>query len=274
MTRPIRIAILGPTGRLGRAITAAILDSSDCQLVGAMVRSESSFAGHDIGEILERGPIGVAAETHLEDAVENADLVIDSSLPVTTIAAAQRLASLGGPALVTGVTGMTSQQEEMLAAAAQRIPVLHASNFSLGVAVAEALVAQAAALPARDWDIEISETHHKMKADAPSGTAVMLGRAAAKKRGIFLEEAAIWSREGSMGPRETGTIGFATSRGGSIVGEHSVRFIAELEEITISHRAFDRRIFANGALEAARWVFADGTGRQPGLYTMQNVVAG
>lgn len=274
MTRPIRIAVLGPTGRLGRAISSTILDSSDCQLVGALVRGESRFAGHDIGEILERRPIGVLAETHLEDAVENADLVIDSSLPATTVSSAQRLAALGGPAMISGVTGLTAQQEEMLEAAAQRIPLLQASNFSLGVAVAEALVAQAAALPARDWDIEITETHHKMKADAPSGTAVMLGRAAAKKRGLFLEEAAVWSREGSMGPRETGTIGFATSRGGSIVGEHSVRFIAELEEISISHRAFDRRIFANGALEAARWIFAEGEGRQPALYTMQDVVAG
>ena len=274
MTHPVRIAILGPTGRLGRAISSALLDSPDFQLVGAVVRAESRFAGHDIGEILERRPLGVYAETHLEEAVENAELVIDASLPAMTVAAAQRLATLGGPALVTGVTGLTAQQEEMLDAAALRIPILKASNFSLGVAVAEALVSQAAALPARDWDIEISETHHKMKADAPSGTAVMLGRAAARKRGISLEEAAIWSREGSMGPRETGTIGFAVSRGGSIVGEHSVRFIAELEEICISHRAFDRSIFANGAIEAARWMANAGKGRDAALYSMQDVVAG
>jgi len=148
-----------------------------------------------------------------------------------------------------------------------------ASNFSLGVAVAEALVAQAAALSSRDWDIEISETHHRMKADAPSGTAVMLGRAAAKKRGITLEEAAVWSREGTTGPRETGTIGFAVSRGGAVVGEHAVRFLSEMEELTISHRAYDRRIFARGAIEAVRWMNNEGEGRPAGLYTMQDVIS-
>lgn len=269
----ISITVLGPTGRLGRAICAAILDAPDCRLNGVVVRAESRHAGHDIGDLLERAPLDMAAQTSLELAVDGADLVIDASLPGMTIAAAQRLAAMGGPALITGVTGLTAQQEEMLAAAGIQIPVLKASNFSLGVAIAEALVARAAVLPARDWDIEVEETHHRNKADAPSGTALTLARAAAKKRGVTLKEAGVWSREGTTGPRETGTIGFAVTRGGSIIGEHSVRFLAEMEELVISHRAFDRRVFARGAVEAARWMYNVGEGREPALYTMQDVVA-
>lgn len=269
----ISITVLGPTGRLGRAICEAVLEAPDCRLAGVVVRAESRFAGHDIGEILERAPLDMAAETSLELAVEGADVVIDASLPGMTIASAQRLAAQGGPSLITGVTGLTESQEEMLGAAALQIPVLKASNFSLGVAIAEALVAQAAVLPARDWDIEVEETHHRRKADAPSGTALMLARAAAKKRGVTLQEAGVWSREGTTGPRETGTIGFAVTRGGSIIGEHAVRFLSEMEELTISHRAFDRRVFARGAIEAARWMYNGGSGRQPALYSMQNVVS-
>jgi 4-hydroxy-tetrahydrodipicolinate reductase len=274
MTDGVNITVLGPTGRLGQAICKAILDSEDCALVGAVVRAESPRAGHDLGDLLDRPRLGVMAEAELEAAIADADLVIDASLPSMTVAAAQRLAALKGPALITGVTGLTADQDERLDAAAKQIPLLRAGNFSLGVAVAESLVAQAAALSARDWDIEIHETHHRMKTDAPSGTALMLGRAAAKKRGITLEEAGVWSRRGSTGPRELGTIGFSVNRGGSIVGEHAVRFIAELEELTISHKAYDRAIFAKGALEAARWMANGGKGRPIGAYSMQNVIGG
>lgn len=274
MNDRVNIAVLGPTGRLGQAICRAIIDSEDCALTGAVVRAESQRAGHDLGELLDRPRLGVVAESELETAIADADIVIDASLPSMTVAAAQRLAARGGPALITGVTGLTADQEERLEAAAKQIPLLKAGNFSLGVALAESLVAQAAALPARDWDIEIHETHHRMKTDAPSGTAVMLGRAAAKKRGVTLEEAGVWSRRGSTGPRELGTIGFSVNRGGSIVGEHAVRFIAELEELTISHKAYDRAIFAKGALEAARWMANGGQGRAIGAYSMQNVISG
>jgi len=273
VSRSIKISVLGPTGRLGRAICHAILDDPGFELVGALVRPESAANGQDLGELLDRKPSGGRAEISLEMAVDKADVVIDASIISMTLSAAERLAGMQGPPLITGVTGFNPRQEEQLKSVSTHIPVLKADNFSLGVAVAENLVRQAAALPAREWDIEVSETHHKMKADAPSGTAVMLARAAAAKRGVSLEEAAIWSREGCTGPRETGTIGFSVTRGGSIVGEHSVRFLSELEELTITHRAFDRSVFAHGALEAAKWMVNDGAGRDPGLYTMQNVVA-
>lgn len=272
MSETIKITVLGPTGRLGRAICEAIIDDPDLTLAGCVVRAESAVCGQDMGGVLGREPIGCIADVSLEDAAEGSDLVIDASLPRMSVSAAERLASMDGPAFITGVTGFNEDQETRLRTASHRIPVLRASNFSLGVAIAESLVRQAAALPAREWDIEVAETHHKMKTDAPSGTAVMLARAAASRRGVSLEEAAVWSREGTTGPRETGTIGFAVNRGGAIVGEHAVRFIAEMEELSICHRAFDRRVFARGALAAARWVHNEGEGREPGLYSMQDVV--
>ncbi|OLF75466.1 4-hydroxy-tetrahydrodipicolinate reductase [Maricaulis sp. W15] len=274
MTSPIRTTVLGPTGRLGSAICRALLDSPDFTLAGAVVRSESPAVGEDIGAWLGGEPVGCRAETALEHAVHEAQIVIDASLPSMTIAAAERLASLGGPALITGVTGFNRDQNRRLDACTDRIALLTAGNFSLGVAVTETLVREAARLPAEAWDIEVHETHHKRKADAPSGTALMLARAAAATRGETLENIATWSREGTTGPRKPGSIGFAVSRGGSVVGEHSVRFLAELEEITISHRALDRSIFARGALEAARWMVNGNAGRPAGHYSMQNVVAG
>ena len=229
MTSPIRVTVLGPTGRLGSAICQAVLDSPEFSLVGAVVRAESSAVREDIGAWLGGEVVGCRTETALEHAVHDADIVIDASLPGMTVAAAERLASLGGPALITGVTGFNPAQTRRLDACTDRLPMLLAGNFSLGVAVTEALVRQAARLPAEVWDIEVHETHHKRKADAPSGTALMLARAAAEARGETLEDIATWSREGTTGPRRPGTIGFAVSRGGSVVGEHSVRFLAELD---------------------------------------------
>jgi 4-hydroxy-tetrahydrodipicolinate reductase len=269
----IKITILGPTGRLGEAICGAVLDSPDLELVGAIVRAESSLVGQDIGEMLGRADVGCLASVSFEDAAALSDIVIDASLPAMTVSVAERMAVLPHHCcLVTGVTGFSPDQLERLATASKRVPILMAGNFSLGIAVVEALVEQAAALPAQDWDIEISETHHRLKTDAPSGTALMLGRAAARRRGVDLDRAAIWSREGATGPRKPGRIGFAVSRGGSVVGEHAVRFLAELEELTISHRAYDRRVFARGAIAAAHWMCHGGEGREPGLYSMQDVV--
>lgn len=272
MSTPIKTVILAPSGRLGRAITQAVIDHTDFQLTGAVVRPQSAFDGQDIGTALGGDPAGCEAGSALEDIAHGADIVIDASLPETTVEAAERLAVMKGPALVTGVTGFNPEQDQRFLTASHNLPVLRAGNFSLGVAFAEALVRHAAALPAREWDIEVSETHHRMKADAPSGTALMLARAAAARRGVSLEEAAVYGREGTTGPRETGTIGFAVTRGGSVIGDHAVRFMADMEELTISHRAFDRRVFANGALAAASWMFNRGKGRANGLYSMQDVV--
>lgn len=273
MKPAINITILGPTGRLGRAICAAVLDHAELKLVGAIVRAESPRVGQDIGEMLGRPDIGCLASVSVEDAAALSDIVIDASLPAMTVSVAERLAVLPHPCcLVTGVTGFNPDQLMRLEQASKRVPILMTGNFSLGIAVVEALVEQAAALSAQDWDIEISETHHRSKADAPSGTALLLGRAAARQRGVNLDRVAVLSREGVTGPRKTGAIGFASSRGGHVVGEHAVRFLGELEEVTISHRAYDRNVFARGAIAAALWMCNGGEGREPGLYSMQDVV--
>jgi len=269
----IKVTVLGSTGRLGRAICAAVLDAPDMKLVGAIVRSQSSYLGEDIGVMLDREPVGCETTVSFEDALELSDIVIDASMPAMTVSVAERMAEHERRCpLVTGVTGFTSAQLKRLTAASGHIPLLMAGNFSLGIAVVEALVEQAAALPAKDWDIEISETHHRLKADAPSGTALLLGQAAARGRGVDHEAMAVTARDGVTGPRRPGSIGYAVSRGGSIIGEHQVRFLSDMEEITISHRAHDRRIFARGAIAAARWMCTEGESREPGLYSMQDVV--
>jgi 4-hydroxy-tetrahydrodipicolinate reductase len=267
----LSIAVLGPLGRLGSAITLEIAASRETRLTGAVVRSESSEVQRDIGTLLSGRAVGIRTCVSLEEGVAGAEVVIDASTPEMTISAAQRLAERGGPALVTGVTGFDRMQEEALEEAAKTLPILKAGNFSLGVALAEELVAQAAAgLEAAKWDIEIEETHHRAKQDAPSGTALMLGRAAAKGRKEHLDEVAVHGRTGRTGPREPGTIGFAVTRGGGVLGEHAARFLSEMEELAISHRAFDRRVFARGALAAAQWL----CDKPAGLYSMRDVVSG
>ena len=176
---------------------------------------------------------------------------------------------MGNRALVTGVTGLDSDQQAALEHAAEIIPVLQASNFSLGVALVERLVAQAArALTDEQFDLEIVETHHKRKADSPSGTALSLGHAAATARGVKLDDVAQYTRPRQGGHRPVGAIGFSAIRGGGIVGEHEARFLSAFEDVSISHKAYDRFIFAQGALAAARWI----KGKAPGLYTMQDVL--
>lgn len=266
---PLKVCVAGVSGRLGRTIAHEVLRRLDTELTGALVSADSVHRGADAGEIAGRGYIGLEAGVSLEEACAGADVVIDASRPGFTAAMAARLAAAGGPGLVTGVTGLSVPQQEAVEAAARAIPVLQASNFSLGVAVLERLAAQAARLlPEGEFDLEIVETHHRAKADAPSGTALSLGRAAAKARGADFEQAAAFSRPRAGGARPLGEIGFSAVRGGGVVGEHEARFLAAFEEISVSHRAFDRFIFARGAVTAALWL----KNRPAGLYSMQDVL--
>jgi len=203
------------------------------------------------------------------DDLAHVDVVIDFTSPEASVALATLCAANGGPALVLGATGFTPAQDAEIAAAAQTIAIVRSGNFSLGVNVLLGLVRQAArALPAQTYDIEITEAHHRRKVDAPSGTALMLGEAAAQARGVALDVEAIRARDGITGPRPVGGIGFSVVRGGGIVGEHSVLFAAEDELLTLSHSARDRGLFARGAVEAALWVAT----QPPGLYDMQDVL--
>ena len=205
----------------------------------------------------------------MDEALAAADVVIDFSTPEGSAALAQAAAERGGPALVIGSTGLSDAQEAEIARAAGRVAVVRSGNFSLGVNLLAALVAQAArALPASTYDIEILEAHHRRKVDAPSGTALMLAEAAAEGRGVPLKAVEARARDGITGPRPEGQIGFSVIRGGGIVGEHSVLFAAEDEIITLSHSARDRGLFARGAVEAAAWAAR----KAPGLYGMADVL--
>jgi len=265
----LNIAIIGIGGRLGRAIAREVILDERYELTGGVVRSDSDHVEQDLGEITETGWMGKQAVIRLEDAIEGAHAVIDASTPKASAAVAARLADLGGPALLCGVTGLNLAQTDTLRAAGQKLPVLAARNFSIGIALVEMLVSTAAAgLPIERWDAEVSETHHRHKVDAPSGTALILGESIAKARGQVLDMVAERGRSGPEQQRRPGAIGFASLRGGAIIGEHEVRFLSDNEEISISHRALDRRVFALGALAAAQWL----TKQKAGLYSMRDVI--
>ena len=250
---PVRIAVAGALGRMGRAVAEAASGRDDLAIVARFDRADA---------------MGVEL-TSCDIALAQADVVIDFTNGEASAELANICMGRGGPALVIGSTGMTLEAQAALDAAAQRIAIVRSGNFSLGVNVLLGLVRQAArALPAEAYDIEITEAHHRRKVDAPSGTALMLGRAAAEARGVDIDRVSARARDGITGPRAFGEIGFSVLRGGGIVGEHGVVFAAEDEIVTLSHSARDRSLFARGALMAAVWVAA----RPPGLYDMQDVL--
>lgn len=253
MTAPIRIAIAGALGRMGQAV-AKVIEARDDAVVAARFDRPGAT-----GE-------GLVSQAQ---ALEISDVVIDFTTPASSVALGQACAARGGPALVIGSTGLAEADLDVLAQVAAKVPMVQTGNYSLGVNMLVGLVEQAArALAAQDYDIEIFEAHHKRKVDAPSGTALMLGEAAARGRGLNLLTVAQRVRDGITGARPPGEIGFSVMRGGGIVGEHSVSFIAEDEILTLSHSARDRGLFARGAVTAAIWVAT----RPPGAYDMQDVL--
>ena len=254
---PLRIGIAGALGRMGRAVAEATEGRAGLALAAAFDRPGTE--GQALGQLTLAG-LGAALAC---------DVVIDFSTAEASAGLAERAAGAGRPALVIGSTGWGAKEEARLRAAAGRVAIVRSGNFSLGVNVLAGLVEEAARrLGPEDWDIEIFEAHHRRKVDAPSGTALLLGEAAARGRGAPLAETKVTAREGITGPRTAGAIGFSVLRGGGIVGEHQVTFAAEDEILTFSHSARDRRLFARGALAAALWVAA----RPPGLYDMMDVL--
>ena len=236
--------ISGARGRMGRAVSQ-VLDAREDVVVAAR---------------FDRG------ET---PGLNLCDVIIDFSTPEASVALARVCAERGGPALVIGSTGLSPEQDAEIEAAAEKIAIVRSGNFSLGLNILIGLVEHAAQrLDGRDWDIEVLETHHRRKVDAPSGTALMLGEAAANGRGRDLEDLKTAPYDGITGPREQGKIGFASLRAGGVIGEHTVLFGSEDELLTLSHSAIDRSLFAKGAVAAAAWV----RNRRPGLYDMQDVL--
>lgn len=252
MTEPLKIAVAGALGRMGRAVAAVVQVDPKLALAARFDRPGASDP-----ELVDQAT-----------ALSRADVVIDFSTAEASTALAEACAARGGPALVIGSTGFDDAQLARLAAASGRVAIVRAGNFSLGVNMLMGLVEQAArALPA-DYDIEVFEAHHRRKVDAPSGTGLMLGEAAAKGRGVALGDVARRVRDGITGARPAGEIGFSVMRAGGIVGEHSVVFASDEEILTLSHSARDRGLFAKGAAAAARWV----AGKSAGAYDMQDVL--
>ncbi|RWO79203.1 4-hydroxy-tetrahydrodipicolinate reductase [Mesorhizobium sp.] len=262
------LVVVGAAGRMGQALIRAIHTIPGARVAGAIERAGSPHIGKDAGELAGIGTIGVVIGDDPLPAFARADGVLDFTSPAATVEFAG-YAAQARIAHVIGTTGCSADDNAKIAAAARHATIVKSGNMSLGVNLLAVLVEQAGrALDADDFDIEILEMHHRHKVDAPSGTALLLGEAAAAGRGIDLDGNSVRSRDGHTGVRKTGSIGFATLRGGSVVGDHSVVLAGTGERITLAHHAEDRAIFARGAVKAALWA----RGRKPGLYSMRDVL--
>lgn len=263
----MRVGVIGCAGRMGRANLREILTAEGVALAGGTERPGHPELGKDLGLLAGLDPVGIPAGDDVAALLARADAVIEFSTPEATLANAV-LCAARGCAHVVGTTGLTAEQERELRRLAERTVIVWAPNMSLGVNLLLGLVEQVAAALDSGFDIEILEMHHRHKVDAPSGTALALGQAAARGRGVELEAVAKRARDGITGPRGAGEIGFAVLRGGDVVGDHRVLFAGPGERLELAHVATDRQIFARGALHAARWT----AGQPPGLYGMADVL--
>jgi 4-hydroxy-tetrahydrodipicolinate reductase len=266
----VRVAIAGAGGRMGQALIEATLAQSDLSLAAALDVAQSPWVGRDAGERIGRRT-GIAVTADIPAALAGSDVLIDFTRPEGTLAHAAACAKQG-VALVAGTTGLTAEQKSALAAHGRSIAIVFAPNMSVGVNVLVKLVELATSRLGPAYDVEIVEMHHKHKVDAPSGTALLLGEAAAKSKGTTLAESALYAREGTTGARKPGTIGFAALRGGDVVGEHTVIYAAEGERVELTHRATSRQTFAGGALRAARFVAARRAAGETGWFDMADVL--
>ncbi len=264
----IKIVLPGAAGRMGRTLIAAIAKAPGLSLLGGLEPKGSPHVGTDLGVLAGLpAPLGVCVSDEPLALIAQADAIIDFTVPAASVAFAA-LAAQARIVHVIATTGFSAEQDAQIEAAARHATLIRAGNMSLGVNLLSALTRRVAKTLDADWDVEIVEMHHRHKVDAPSGTALMLGQAAADGRGVVHDDVAERGRDGITGARVRGAIGYASLRGGSVVGEHSVIFAAESERITLSHVAEDRGIFARGALAAARW----GQGKGPGLFSMLDVL--
>ncbi len=263
----IRIAVTGAIGRMGKSLIETIAHTEGVVLTAAIVLPDSTLIGADAGEVAGVGKNGVVLVGHLEEVVDDFDVLIDFSTPDSTIENI-KLSVAAGKAMVIGTTGFNPSQKKTFEELAAQIPVCFASNFSTGVNLCFKLLDIAARIVGQDSDIEIVEAHHRHKVDSPSGTALSMGNVVADALDRDLEKVAVYGREGQEGPRRSDTIGFATVRGGDVVGEHTVSFLADGERVEITHKASSRKAFSRGAVRAAAWI----AGRPPGIYDMQDVL--
>jgi len=262
-----RIGITGCAGRMGQMLVREVAATPGCTLSAALERGGHDSLGKDVGELAGLGALGVAIGDDPVALFAASDAVIDFTTPAASAINAG-FAAQARAVHVIGTTGLSPEQEDELHAAAHHTVIVWAPNMSFGVNLLFALTREAAATLGPEYDIEIVEMHHRGKADAPSGTALALGRAAAQGRGVDFERVAVRGRDGLTGPRESGTIGLAALRGGDVVGDHTVIFAGDGERIEITHRASSREVFARGAVKAALWA----RGKPPGLYSMRDVL--
>ena len=262
-----RIGVIGCAGRVGRMLIADINTTAGCALAGGVARPGSTALGQDLGELAAIGRLGVAVGDNPEQLLHDSDVAIDFTTAPATAVHAALAARLGTP-LVIGTTGLQGDEERAVREAARQVPVVWAANTSLGINLLLGLVDEVARRLGPEWDLEILEMHHRGKVDAPSGTALALGRAAAAARGVAFDAVATRGRDGITGPRPAGAIGFAALRGGDNIGEHHVIFAGIGEQLELTHRATNRGIYSKGAVHAAQWL----VGRPPGLYGMKDVL--
>jgi 4-hydroxy-tetrahydrodipicolinate reductase len=263
----LKIAVFGANGRMGRVVTRVVSASADAEVVGACTEPGHETVGQDVGELAGLGSLGIEVTADALEALADADVAIDFTLPA---AVAGNLAACkeSGTALVMGTTGLSPEHVAMIDQTSESISILYGRNLSVGVNVFTELARQAARYLGTDWDVEITEAHHRYKLDAPSGTALQLGEAVADARGANLDDLAVIGRSGHTGERPAGAIGINSIRAGNIVGDHTVAFVSDTETVELTHHAVDRELFASGALRAAHWL-AD---KPAGLYGMRDVL--
>ncbi|MGC6472669.1 MAG: 4-hydroxy-tetrahydrodipicolinate reductase [Parvibaculales bacterium] len=263
----MKLVVNGCAGRMGRTLVRLISENNNVSLAGGLEPAGSQLIGEDIGTLAGLAPIGLGVSDDPLATLKDADGVIDFTAPDSTVALSATAAQARIVHII-GTTGFTPEQEERITAAARHACIVKSGNMSLGVNLLSGLVKKAAAALGDDWDIEVVEMHHRHKVDAPSGTALMLGESAAQGRGVSLDDKIDSGRHGITGARRSGDIGFATLRGGSVIGDHQVILAGESERLVLGHIAENRDIFARGALRAALWA----QGRDPGLYHMTDVL--
>ncbi len=263
----INVGVIGAGGRMGRMLIEAVQENPQTTLNAAIERQGSSLVGADAGEVAAIGRLDVQIVDDLKAVINDIDVLIDFSLPDATEQNMQ-ICAANKVAMVIGTTGFNEQQEQVLKDASKQIAIVYAGNYSTGVNLSLKLLGMAAKAFGNDADVEVIEAHHKHKIDAPSGTAYMMAEAVAEARGQNLKDVAVYGREGQTGERKAGTIGIHAIRGGEIIGDHTVMFIADGEVVEITHRARARMTFAAGAVRAATWVIK----QEVGQYNMQDVL--
>jgi 4-hydroxy-tetrahydrodipicolinate reductase len=263
----MKIAVMGAAGRMGRELVRTMSMMPGCTIAGGIERAGSEWIGQDLGKVAGIDALGVPITTDALELIARTEAILDFTAPAVSVEIAG-LAANARIVHVIGTTGLADAHMVPIKAAARHATIIQAGNMSLGVNLLLGLTRKIAAALDQDYDIEIVEMHHRHKVDAPSGTALMLGEAAAQGRGIALADRSVRVRDGHTGARNAGDIGFAALRGGSVIGDHTVIFAGEGERIEISHLASDRSIYSRGAIKAARW----GQGKGPGLFSMADVL--